>query len=529
MKGDFDALLNLDGSKIPSKKQPPVLLNLRHSGSLRLASSQDSTASFASAASNNSEVVSEAAGPAHSSTATRPPPACSSDSSKDGISPALGVSPTEVAANGQAGDASSRGAADAASEAGQGRPESSQTSAELKGDEAPQNSVNGTTGMTGDPPPPSEHSGEGSLHHASAAGSTGDAGGEARMLRTGRLQHGRPQHDTGQGEDPPEAAVFTGSAAHDPPAQDLPRPAHRPRSSTAEQSASEEPALSEEALEERRSAFHDPLQSSQPSHDTHEGSAAPSSVDQQPLVDASVILQQHTEAGSAHEQARQRHVRETSLDAWMEHAQLEPGASDSPEQPEGFPQVSEAGCSRAGPNEDQGGGPSDAKHLRDSHLPLAAKGREGQFDHLQRNSQHLGSDGEEESHRKQSGAPGTSERLRDNHSQAAADAREQPGQLHGQHGQLHGQRSTSPGPEPSEELPVSTLGARCLSGALGASLPEPPDNAQALPGAQASACAAEHAEQGTPSQQGGLTCMCQQSAVVFSCGQPAWKQICTGA
>ena len=519
MKGDFDALLNLDGSKIPSKKQPPVLLNLRNSGSFKPASSHDSTASFASAASNNSEVVSEAAGPTHSSTAIRPPPACSSDSSNDG--PAVGVSPTEVAANGQAGDASSRGAADVAREEVHGKPESRQTSAELSGDGSAQNSVNGTTSMTAGLPTPSEHSGEGPLHHASAAGSTGNAGGEGgdRMLKTGSLQHGRPQHDTGHGEvDPPEAAVSMGSSAQNSGAQDLPRPAHHLRGSAAEQRASEEQVSSGGALEERHSAFHDPLQSSRPSHATYDSSAAPSSAEQQPLVESSVILQQHTEAGSAHEQARQRHVRETSLDAWMEHAQLQPRASDSAGQPRDFRQVPDAGSSRAGPNEDQRGGPSDSKHVRDSHLPLAANGGEGQLDHLQKSCQHLGSEEAEESHRKQSGAPGISGHLGGNHLQAADDGREQQRQLHGQHGQLHGQRSASPGPEPSEELPVSTLGARCLSGALGASLPEPPDSAQALSGAQAGASAAEHAEQGTPSQRGGLTCMCQQSAVVFSCG-----------
>ena len=522
MKGDFDALLNLDGSKFPSKKQPPVLLNLRNSGSFKPASSQDSTASFASAASNNSEVVSEAAGPVHSSTATRPPPACSSDSSKDGKSPALGVSSTEVAANGQAGDASSRGAADVASEAGQGRTESSQTSAELKGNEAAQNSVNGTTGMTGDLPPPSEQSGEGSLHHASAAGSTGNAGGGDRMLRTGSLQHGPTQHDTGQGEDPPEAAVSRGSAMQDSGAQDLPGPAHRLQGSATEQSASEQPTSSDEALGKGRLAFHDPLQSSRPGHNPHEGSAAPSSAEQQPLVDGKLNSQQRTEAGSAHEQAqaraRQRHVRETSLDMWMEHAQLQPRAPDSPEQPGDFRQVPEAGSSRAGPNEDQHGGPSDSKHVSDSHLPSAANGREGQPDEAHRNSQHLGSEEEEESRRKQSGAPGTSKCLGGNHLQTAdADTTRRD--------QLHGQRSASPGPEPSEELPVSTLGARCLSGALGASLPEPTDSTQALPGAQASASTALHAEQGSISQQGGLTCLCQWPAVVH-CEKHARKQTC---
>ena len=517
MKGDFDALLNLDGSKIPSKKLP-VLLNLRNSGSFKLASSQDSTASFASAASNNSEVVSEAAGPAHSSTTTRPPPACSSDSTKDGVSPTVGVSPTEVAVNGQAGDASSRAAADVACEAGQGSTESRQTSAELKGDRTANDSVNGTTSMTADFPPASEQSGEGPLHHASAAGSTGDAGGGDRMQGTGSLQHGPPQHNTGQGVDPPEAAVSSGSATQDSGAQDLPGCAHHLRGSAAEQSASEQPASSDEALGKGGLAFHGPLQSSRPSHYPHEGSAAPSSAEQQPLVDGPLNLQQRTEAGSAHEQAqtraRQRHVRETSLDAWMEHAQLQPRAPDSPGQPGDFRQVPEAGSSRAGCDEDQRGRPSDSKHLRDNRLPLAANGREGQSDEVQKHGQHLGNEKGEESHRKQPGAPGTSKRLGGNHFQAADDAREQPKQLHGQHGQLYGQRSASPGPEPSEELPVSTLGARCLSGALGASLPEPTDSTQALPGAQASASTALHAEQGPISQQGGLTCLCQWPAVV---------------
>ena len=490
---------------MPSKKLPPVLLNLKNSGSFKLASSQDSTASFASAASNNSEVVSEAAGPAHSSTAARPPPACSGDSSKDGVSPAVGVSFT--AANGQAGAASSTDAADVAYEADHGRPESSQTSAELKGDGTAQASVNGTTSMTAGLPPPSEHSSEGPLHHASAAGSTGDAAGGDRMLKTGSLQHGRPQQGTGQGDDPPEAEVSPGSAAQDPGAQDLPRPAHRLPGSAADQSASEEPASSEGGPEKKHSGFNDPLQSSRPSHDTHGGGAAPSSTEQQ-----------HTEAGSAREQARQRHVRETSLDAWMEHAQLQPRPLDSPEQPGWFCQVPQAG---SGPNEDQYGQPSNSNHVRDSRPPSAADGRADQSDEVQRNSQHLGCAKGEESHRKQPGAPGTSKRLGDSHLQAADNGREQPSQL-------HGQRSASPGPEPSEELPVSTLGARCLSGALGPSLPEPPDSTQALLGAQAGASEAERAEKGTPSQQGDLTCMCQQPAAV-PCGKHAGKETRTRA
>ena len=521
MKGDFDALLNLHGSKVPSKKLPPVLLNLRNTDSFKPASSQDSTASFASATSNNSEVVSEAAGPTQSSTATRTPPACSSDSSNDESIPAVGMSTAEVAANGQAGYGSSRAAADVACEAGHGRPESSQSSAELKGDSTAKSSVNGTTSMTADLPPPSEQSGAGPLHHASAAVSTGDAGGEVRMLGTSSSQHGRPAQGTGQGEYPPEAAVSSGGAAPDPGAQDLPGPAHRLRGSAAEQSASEQPAPSEEALAKGHLAFHDPLQSSHRSHDAHESSAAPSSAEQQPLVDGAVISQQRTEAGGAREQERQRHVRETSLDAWMQDAQLQPRALGSPEEPGDFRQVPEAGASRAGVDEDQCGEPSKSKHVRDSHLPFAANGRAGQSDEVQRNSQHLGSAGPQQSHRKQSGAPGISGHLGTHYLQAADDGREQPSQL-------HGQRTASPGPEPSEELPVSTLGARCLSGALGASLPEPPGSAQALPGAQAGGSVAEQAEEGIPSQPGGLTCLCQQPAAV-SRGPPARTQTHTTA
>ncbi len=67
VKGDFDALLNADSGKPATTKQPPVLLDLRKSGSFKPQSSQDSAASFATAPSTSSDVVSEAAGPTHSS------------------------------------------------------------------------------------------------------------------------------------------------------------------------------------------------------------------------------------------------------------------------------------------------------------------------------------------------------------------------------------------------------------------------------------------------------------------------------
>ena len=503
MKGDFDALLNLDGSNIPSKKQPPVLLNLRKSGSFKPVSSQDSTASFASAASNNSEVVSEAADPTHSSTATRALPNDSSESSNDGVPPAVSASPTEVAANGQAGDASSRGAADVACEASHGRPESSHTSAELMDDSRGEDGAIGTASMTAELPPPSEHSSEEPLHHASAAGSTGDAGGGARVLRTGSLQHGHPEQATGQGKDPPEAAVSLGSAAHSSGAQDLPRPAHHLHGPATEEScASEQPAASEQARGQGRLAFHDPLQSSHPSHDTHESSTAPSSAQQQPFVDGSVTVQQRTDADGAREQAGHHHGRGTSLDAWMAHAQLHSRASDSPEVPRDSDQAPKAASSRAGPDEDQRGWPSDSKHVTDDQLSPAPNVREERSDGLQVTSQHLGSENSEQSHKKQAGAPGISEQPGGNHLQAAGYDGER-------YGHLQRQRSASPGPTPSEELPVSTLGARCLSGALGASLPEPTDSTQALPGAHAGASAAEHAEQGPTSQPGGVTGLCQ--------------------
>ena len=69
VKGDFDALLNADSGKSATTKQPPVLLDLRKSGSFKPQSSQDSAASFATAPSSSSDVVSEAAGPTHSSSA----------------------------------------------------------------------------------------------------------------------------------------------------------------------------------------------------------------------------------------------------------------------------------------------------------------------------------------------------------------------------------------------------------------------------------------------------------------------------
>lgn len=69
MKGDFDALLNSDGSKAVTTRQPPVLLDLRKSGSFKPQSSLDSAASFATAASSASDGISEAAGPTHTSTA----------------------------------------------------------------------------------------------------------------------------------------------------------------------------------------------------------------------------------------------------------------------------------------------------------------------------------------------------------------------------------------------------------------------------------------------------------------------------
>lgn len=69
VKGDFDALLTSDGSKAVTTRQPPVLLDLRKSGSFKPQSSLDSAASFATAASSASDGISEAAGSTHTSTA----------------------------------------------------------------------------------------------------------------------------------------------------------------------------------------------------------------------------------------------------------------------------------------------------------------------------------------------------------------------------------------------------------------------------------------------------------------------------
>lgn len=68
-KGDFYALLNAESSKPLTAKQPPVLLNLRNSGSSKPQSSLESATSFATAASSASDVVSEASGPTLSSKA----------------------------------------------------------------------------------------------------------------------------------------------------------------------------------------------------------------------------------------------------------------------------------------------------------------------------------------------------------------------------------------------------------------------------------------------------------------------------
>ena len=69
VKGDFNALLNADSGKSATTKQAPVLLDLRKSGSFKPQSSLDSAASFATAPSYSSDKVSEAAGPTHSSSA----------------------------------------------------------------------------------------------------------------------------------------------------------------------------------------------------------------------------------------------------------------------------------------------------------------------------------------------------------------------------------------------------------------------------------------------------------------------------
>ena len=122
MKGDFDALLNADSGKPATTKQPPVLLDLRKSGSFKPQSSQDSAASFATAPSSSSDVVSEAAHSTNSSSALGSTLARQSSPLKPGLAAANPSAGYQLLQKHSSNGAAEHSTAAGASEAGASEP-----------------------------------------------------------------------------------------------------------------------------------------------------------------------------------------------------------------------------------------------------------------------------------------------------------------------------------------------------------------------------------------------------------------------
>ena len=460
MKGDFDALLTSDGSKAVTTRQPPVLLDLRKSGSFRPQSSLESAASFATAASSASDGISEAAGPTHTSTAASSlsagdaaplnqdstdvvgryaPSAQEEEHARNGVSIDMKV-PAQSAPDALKGTTQPRSAVKQLGTGSMGAPEERSGRAE-----APQGGPGSTreASVTGDMdarvaseqgqdsiPPAQEPqlSSSGPVEEAEVPGPGRSV--PYRKLYPDRKASGQKPHMESAAA--AEAQPLSNSV-HMDTAQKLTSSVSRPldaHSLQALQAKSEVTQVPQHVPENGTAAPQDPLQGSQLTED--------SSPEQNVNFDLS----------QASEKAKTCH--EIKL---QDSGSLK-GTQDDTAEARGVPSTTPS--SRAEPDEASKQAPIPAQPER----------------HANRGAQGIAAPSLQPS-----GGP-------QQHTAA-------PGSEHFQ--DLHDDLSSALGAEASEELPVSTLGARCLSGGLPRKLPEAPGSSPA--GIAQESQAPGHAEQ----------------------------------
>lgn len=446
MKGDFDALLNSDGSKAVAMRQPPVLLDLRKSGSFKPQSSVDSAASFATAASSASDGISEAAGPTHTSTAASSLSAGNAHPLSQDSADVVGRSPSTA----QQEEHARNGVSTDMKVAAQSAPDA------LKGTTEP-TAAEGQLG-TGSIGAPEKHSGRAEAPEAgpgstSEASVTGDMDAKAaseqaqdnvpptqepqlsssdpveeveipgpgrsvpyRKLYPDRKASGQKPHMESA---PAAEAQPQSNSVHVDTAQNLSSSVSHPLDSPslqALQAKSEVTQAPQHVPENGTAAPQDPLQGSQPSED--------SSPEQNTSCDPS---QASKKANNCHETKSQ------------DSGSLK-GAQDDAAEARGHRSITPS--RRAEPDEASKQAPIPAQP--EQHASRGAQGSAAPS---------LQPPGGPQQH---TAAPG-SEHFQDSHEDL----------------------SSVQGAEASEELPVSTLGARCLSGGLPGNLPEPPRSSPA--------------------------------------------------
>jgi len=446
VKGDFDALLSSDSGKSATTKQPPVLLDLRKSGSFKPQNSLESAASFATAPSSTSDVVSEAAGPTQSSVAPSPHLYGSSNApgqgtgfscplakqqllqqqSSNGVSagiPNAGYSAAE-ASHGIAEftDTAARARSDSmrGSDENQGVEQSFKSSAasdsstpeaQLVGvKDLPQGSEKGT----GEDVLPHRSQGiQETAHSASAADSPADESGmpgQESIMPGTQLQQDiniveDPHHESSQG-----SKALSMANLDSQPLQ--------PHSSDAALASSKAPRAPKQGSEDSAAASQDPLQSSSAGHEARDGSAHED------------VQHSGTPVGEA------QHIgRDDDHKAKERGSLMGRGLHDH--QKDSQKQQNAAVGSRDAPN-----------GVLSQRKPTA----------LQVHSDHV---------QAQLSAAAGLRHLKDTPAQSSAVAEDE------NYEDAYAQLASASGQEPSEELPVSTLGARCFSGVMPESLPAP--------------------------------------------------------
>ena len=457
VKGDFDALLNADNSKSATTKHLPVLLDLRKSGSFKPQSSLDSAASFATAPSSSSDKVSEAAGPTNSSRASgtisardssplRPGPLSTDASAEDEL--LLKHSNNGIAEDAEASAAGARQGPPEALSAVNGQTHDSRGLINMQGIE--QRSSSGNAALhggpskvqsAGDPLGPREAQPDSSpLQHAEhppdlgqdtlTAGSRSLAETSETSEQMSSTQAAQTQEDmeaVGAGKDQDGAAALLGSLL-------LSKGAQRSRSTGSASAKDSHPLESHtpDALAMSRSPSGGPRQ------DSEKDSATLHS----PLQN------------STHEALSGTAVRVDTPSSGTAASQNQTARSDSQEL---APQDSRSNASLQNTSEEAGITSEEAGDEQSTRLHEQAASTARQEHSV--GAQQRG---------KSDSGPRRSEEAT-----ALAKPAEPGERFQGAQGQL----GTALGPEASEELPVSTLGARCLSEVLAGSLPEPESSA----------------------------------------------------
>ena len=487
VKGDFDALLNADSSKPATTKQPPVLLDLRKSGSFKPQSSVDSAASFATAPSSSSDVVSEAAGPTHSS---RPlsttsagdssplkagPPAAHTSAGEHLLQKPSSNGTAESAEDAKASPAGCKDCSPKPMNAAQGEHHDSSGPGDVHSAEdkraSKETTLNGSisdlhsTGAHGEPPGLQRGhlaiSSSGQGGHASDLGEqlpatdgrspaqTCSMPEQESSMQATQAQQGVDVDEKREGQNTAVALLSSSSLS-------TPMQASESWGSASAQNSHPLESLTPDSLvntpkptgglkqdaEGSSATLHDPLLSS--------GRGAPKS-------DAVEVLEPSSNAAASQEQLMTSRSRTSALHDSRGDAGL---------------QISSG----------------EAGHQQSTMLPEQA------------NSAAL-RERSDSAQQQASAVPGSG------HSdEAPAQAHTAEPEERSAHARW--QLSLNRGPEPSEELPVSTLGARCLSGVLPGSLPDPEGSAA---GDSPAACArAPRRSEGasepdvdhTPAQQG---------------------------